>query len=431
MENQKKNEKWIVVAVALLMGVGGGVYLWMSSRPTDLSSLDLPSEMLQPLPPQGNLFGNWSAAARSVVASNPDGDGLLRYLNALESVNSEAVTARMGELKEIVEEGWKESRPEIEALLESESKAIQAAEAAADSPPFAMPAATDMYSPIPDMNAAQRLSLLLLVKARKLEAEGKPNEAAREAARAMRFSERLRARGTTMIEHLIGIASSTREAKVLESLLNREEQTSDTLREILSSLEQMDRNQVGIGETSRTEARMNLNMIRRAAEDSDYRKSVLAMFKETDRETEKALRRAIRDPYTYAAEQKKVVDALVAYLDKPYWERKASGGMASLQPLTSNRILIEALTGSREEIAVRFDVAKTHLRLCMALCARGLGDDARLETLIDPFTGKAIRVSPDSAYSLGPDQTDESGATVYDPTNGTESGGDLVARPGL
>jgi len=49
---------------------------------------------------------------------------------------------------------------------------------------------------------------------------------------------------------------------------------------------------------------------------------------------------------------------------------------------------------------------------------------------VDPFSGALLKTGPSGdVYSVGPDLVDDGTVLIYDPTNGTVSGGDILVTP--
>lgn len=116
--------------------------------------------------------------------------------------------------------------------------------------------------------------------------------------------------------------------------------------------------------------------------------------------------------------------AIVAYLIVGL----SAAGMAALIPVSH---LVNA------EQRVKVSKANSRLReaerTLLSVPGPQREEAARKQTLpVDPFLTSAslhLRVHPDGGFvlwSIGPDRIDQSAALLYDPTNGTVSGGDIV-----
>jgi len=389
------------------------------------SGTEMPPEMVAPLPPLSTQT-SWTDLARSYALANAGNDGLRKLAEALDFLDTKAVLPQQNTIKQIIKNGWQGPQSGVAAVLQSQARALEAAEAAADAAPFGIPPTTDVASPVPNFLAAQQLNQLMLAKARMFEAQGAHDQAALEALRAVRLFSQLQGKSALSICHLIGISATTLAAEVLESILLRPGLSQQTLQTIGAALYDIDQKQVGPAEGFRTEMTMTLYMMRRMAEDANYRNKMLTDMNSTNPGTAKQLEAALADLTTYALEWKKVTDAIMAYMEKPAWERRAAGGF-SAQGLTRDPVLLESTNRSYDEPLVRYDVEKTRIRFCQVLCASGLGNASLAKSIVDPFTGQPLRIENGRVWSLGPDGVDQSGTTLWNPKNGAKSAGDLVA----
>jgi hypothetical protein len=149
-------------------------------------------------------------------------------------------------------------------------------------------------------------------------------------------------------------------------------------------------------------------------------------------------------------------DIQLMYLETPYWKRnekelkmKMDEWDKAVHPSLKAFLKKEIATPSRQEADVRILVTKSRMHLTQIATAlesyrlinrrypsrlSGLAPQYFAELPVDVFNGREYIYRPSAdgisytLYGVGPDQTDNSGAPVYDPTNGIISAGDLFYK---
>ncbi len=129
------------------------------------------------------------------------------YLEAFKLMDLENYDELMETVWKIMEEGWNEEHPEILKLLEKNREALIKLKAAIDRGDcyFPVPDDADYDFRMPHVMYCKDAGMLLALKARFFEKEGDTENAARNIADGIRFSQDV-ARGGLLINDLVGIS---------------------------------------------------------------------------------------------------------------------------------------------------------------------------------------------------------------------------------
>jgi hypothetical protein len=370
-------------------------------------------------------FPDWNGMVAYELKQNPNQPGLALLRDAMNRLDGKAVNEAFESIKQVVDEGWRGNHPEIIAVLNSQAPALDAAIKASMEAPFALPSGNDVSAPVPDFLAVQRMTRLLLADARRLQAEGKPNEAARRALQAAQFNNIFNSENQMLISHLVGVAGVTRSMKTLEDILQSDKVSPDTARAIGAALIDIEKNGAGIVDGLEWEAATSLNTVRKMKADKDFRKKALEPDI-TNKEMARALKKTLKNVPKYETEHERVWDAILANAQKPYYERERVD-WTFVKNKTDHPLLLASVPNFTEALT-REDISIAHMRLAQALCALRMGGEFTAKQILDPFTGKPLVIKADKVYSLGPDMQDQGGDMEWNPNNGTVSVGDIVAK---
>lgn len=412
---------------------------------------------------------NWSLLAWSYAEENPGNEALVHFANAIEGLDTEVVLPHTDEFSDIMRHGWNGSHPAIVELLNSQRHALDEATLAAMADDIDFPPMESFNDPIPNFLQVQLLFKLLAVEARQLEAQGNPDAAAEKALVCARLANHMLCENTSLIQHLFGIAGLHIATKPLETILADPEISTEALAHVRSELLRIEQEQANIGAAFLSESEMQIAMIVSVSEQIHERMAALdpqmqASYEESLRQraeggqAQPSLLEALvagalgehvwensdpNDPLGYmppglrpfimaavynmeefTAEHDRVWQPIIDNASLPRWERQENVDEIALSG-TMNPIFTMTIPNFREA-ATRGDASLAHIRLCEALCDLRLGEGTT--AVIDPMVGTSLHVSETQVWSVGPDEVDQSGSLVYDPTNGTVSPGDIAAR---
>lgn len=365
--------------------------------------------------PRPREYADWNAMVRDYAAAHPENQGLPKLADALAAIDSKALGKHKQVLDAIVEKGWAAAAtPEFDAAIRSQGPVLDAAFTAAAAAPCPMPPVFDFKTPLPNFLSTQMLSKLMLVTARMAEGAD-PNQAALRCVAEMRLSGSFCGTEASLISHLIGRSGVSLGAKTLGSVLRNPAVTPQTAQIVLDSLKDLEGRWAGMSEVVKTEARAAVRSVRLAKSNPQ------GLGGSVDKKTLDLLA-AITDVQKFEQEVERVARAMVENTGKPAFSRQH----LTVAQLTTDPNVIAISGTDFWEASVRADVSVANVRLCEALAILKTGNQEAVRTVADPFADKPVTVLADRVYSLGPDQTDQQGATAFDPTNGTLSAGDVV-----
>ncbi|MBN1477470.1 RNA polymerase sigma factor [Candidatus Sumerlaeota bacterium] len=416
-----------IAAVVAVGAIAGGAYIYTSggggsgspstpspSSPAPPPTLPTPVQARTPVPP-----ADWAQWMREFARSQPDNEGLLHLVNAVEQFDWQAMMPMDNQIREIVRTGWRGQQPQIFSLLQSQASAVREALAAADAEDIEFPTASRPSDPIPNFLSLQMMFRLILADARRLEAAGEADRAAMEAVQVLCLAEHLCADNTFLIQQLIGIAGQGMALDTLASILRHPALSEEVMRGIGGELDRIDRVREGVVGGLRSEARVQLETMRRLADGTmgdeegitpDMRRAYLSQMGSFE---------------AFAAEHERIWGTLLANAERPFYERENldQDWIAS----QSTNELIRIAIPNFLEASVRDDVVLAKLRLCRTLASLRDGIVLGVDMVaLDPFSGQPVLVSDTQVWSVGPDQADQGGRVSYDSTNGTISAGDVV-----
>lgn len=366
---------------------------------------------------------SWESVVQTHLQQSSSREGLERFLAVYEALG-EPLTERLQPhsdlLGAIQREGWKGNTLALEPLLDELQPVFAEAHtlAAFDSVDF--PAATDFSTPVPNFLRLQLLFKAMAADARRLEAQGRLDEALARALDVTAMSSLLQDTDVTMIQHLIGVAGMSIGLRTAEAILPAPGLSEAALRDAQARLMRLDARGPRMADALQMESECMIRGMRQLRDNPDALAETLGV---PDHQADD-VRAALADFARFEAEHARVWDQVIALARAPYWEQ--AGGPAPEEIVQqSTSPLIRVAMPNFLEAGVRETVARARLRLCLAVIALRLGEP--VAAMQDPFTGLPLGLSMEAVRSLGPDREDQHGALLYDPTNGTLSPGDVVA----
>jgi RNA polymerase sigma factor (sigma-70 family) len=415
-----------IAAVVAVGAIAGGAYVYMNgegggsgapSTPSTPTPAPAPPAQAQaPLPP-----ADWSQWMREFAQSQPGNEGLIHLANALEQLDIQAVLQLDPQLREILRQGWRGNVAAVENLIRSQAPALEEAMAAADADDIVFPMASRPSDPVPNFLHLQQIFRLILADARRREALDQPDRAAMEAVQVLCLSEHLCADNTFLIQQLIGIAGQSMALDTLASILRHPALSQEAINGVAVELERVDRIRVGVVGGFRSEARVQLETMRRLAD------GTMGEAEGITPEMRRQYLSQMGDIESYAAEHERIWSILIENAQRPFYQRETLD-RDWIERQSPNELIHIAIPNFLEA-GVRDDIVLAKLRLCRTLVSLRdgivLGVDAVAQ---DPFSGQPVLVSDTQVWSVGPDQADQRGRVSYDPTNGTFSAGDIVVN---
>lgn len=412
------NRWWIigitVVCIALLVGV----YLWDGAMglPTP------PHSALEALVPQGEPAATWQARLEQAVAENPDNVGLRHLAQALSLVSGRR-TGDLGEAVRVaVSGGWDRVDPLCIQALRENTDAMNAALMAISEAPFDLPGTQHPLDPGPSATEFGALVRLIALDALRLEAEGHGAEAVNRVLGAIRLSDVFCSENQPIISHLVGLVAMRDALAVLSKLLVSPDVSEESLRTAGDTLAQIDSDHVSIAEAIRAEGQERLMLFAMSIYNPALREQWWSRAR-NDWPQRQAVRQAIRHPDELAEFIHAIGEWTATEIDKPPWERSDT-----IPPFAEQSVyfdLVFMIIVDPGHLGSTQDHTMACLRLARAQCALRLGEG--IEDIIDPFSGQAIKRGDGFVSSVGPDFTPGTDGTLYDPTNGIPSAGDIIA----
>jgi hypothetical protein len=306
---------------------------------------------------------------------------------------------------------------------------------------------------VPNFLATQLSAKALCVEGRYFESLAKHHEALENYLTAITMGRDYMSPGNTLISHLIGIAATSIATQQIRALVTTGKLSPADLERCRTRLDAIDKTYPPIAEAFRSEELCRGWDIKRIRKDGNA-ESLITEFK-LPPEQAAELRQVAKDIDRFEADHKRIWDFILWCAETPWWKLNWEESRKELERLVnaSHPLVVPANSmGSSiwniQEPNARWCTAKAGLRL--ARVASGLemyklvhgrypdSLDALTPTQIgneppvDPFTGKSLRYRLDgdryAMWSLGPDSADNAAETIYDPTNGTVSQGDIILR---
>ena len=318
--------------------------------------------------------------------------------------------------------------------------------------------------PMPKFLAAQTASKMLCVEGRQLESQGRHDEALNNYLAVLTMGRDFSAPGGTLISNLISYLINQIAVGQIQDLARSGKLSRDWLLHAINYLEAIEETEGTIKEAFSGESQCFGWVIddlrkRLRTNPAEAQKVVQELYPHTEKDLQGLTPQQIdrikpenilKELDRMEEEKKRYWDVAFQCMDTPYWTRdfeveteKLQAMLDSFHPLAKNGM------PSILEFQVRYlrmivDLRKAKLVTALALFQ--LDKEAYPKSLteivpaylpqmpVDPFSGEAFRYQSQSGgrdyslYSVGPDRADQQGATLYDPTNGTVSAGDIFRR---
>jgi hypothetical protein len=221
-----------------------------------------------------------------------------------------------------------------------------------------------------------------------------------------------------------------------------------TLDYVLKRLAQIEATQATSADAFRSEANCTKWMIQKMRENpEDAQKKILEGSPYSVGLSADDLR-ALAD--RLEAEHNRFWDFEIKFIETPYWQRDSEAHVKQREAMiaTFHPIMKIAVPNFIEAdvraLVTTSKLRETQLATALAACKidkgkypkslAGLVPDYFKALPIDPFNGEAFRYEAAAdgttyaLYGVGPDRKDERTALLYDPTNGTISGGDIFFK---
>ena len=300
--------------------------------------------------------------------------------------------------------------------------------------------------PVPNLLAAQLSAKALSVEGRYFESVGRYREALENYLTVIAMGRDYMSSGD-IVSHLVGIAITSIGAAQIRAEVTTGKLSPADLERCRTRLEAIDRNYPSIADAFRIDSLCAKWWTDRIRKDGNA-EGLIAEGKLPSEEAAK-MRQGAKDIDRIEADQKKLWDAIVRNAETPWWkqnreeyEKEFERIRAASHPLLANAVpnFLEAFTrGGTARAGLRLARVAAGLEIYKlghgrypdsldALTPTQIGN----EPPVDPFTGKSLRYRLDgdryALWSIGPDSADNAAETIYDPTNGTMSQGDIILR---
>lgn len=406
--------KVIAVSGSIALVAAGTLSLWRQSADLKGSS-------------GFRLFDSWNALAKAYLEEHPENLGLARFVEAINALPKTVVTDNdFRPMNAVIENGWAGAPQGLQVTLAANSKVIDAMLEAAAYTPFTLPPNLDGVNPVPELAQWMIAERLILVSARKAQAEGNLADATRRTMAVLNLSEALINTPGPLQLRGHGNRGEALACGVLAALLRDQRVARDTALDILKSLKRVEANRRDTAESLRDETSQAISLVRLYNTNATVRK-VYQQFagEDTTNISSKMISEIdkINDLPAFETEARHVT--------KIWSDWVSSSEFHSVAAIPQINPPLSVLIGSNsvlESGVVRDKVALASIRLCETLAALRTMQPDQAAIIHDPFIVGPLRIQHDRVYSVGPDKEDQNGDILYDPTNGTVSRGDIVFR---
>lgn len=444
MENKEKHSRWKLFLLVLLPIAVIGLLIYIIIAKYDNIKFD-DVKINDLLPPGiGSARDQDPFNDQILERKQKDGrDNAMIYYHKASYLLPSSSDQETELVKKVLDEGWESGGESLKPFLDAFQPAFVEVRkgAALDYAKNVEP--TDFSTPIPNFISAQRMSRMLCAEGRLFESQGRIEDALQNYLTVLTMGRDYGSENAILIGGLISMAVKSVALRQINRLVTSWEiKDAKLLTDVLlPRLKAIENTSEPIVNAFKAEKKMLAGAI------NTYRKNP-SKFKK-DNETEfsdiKMTDQLLND---WEKGTVQYYDVILIYYEQPYHKRdfsellkKTDECRASLPEYILK--LIENAVPDFESVDVRYHVVTSRLRetqIATALEIFRLTEGrypANLSELVpkyfdelpmDVFTGKPYIFKPSSnfLYGLGPDQTDDSGAIFYDPTNGAKSAGDLM-----
>jgi hypothetical protein len=370
--------------------------------------------------------------------------GYLEAFNLLKLSEDRKKLLRPSELiAKVLKEGWNEEYPELVKLLEDNREALRKLKEVIDAGGghFPIPEDADISVKINHIRPARAMAELLALEARWFQKEGDIENAARNIADGISFTQDF-TRGATLIADMVG---TVMQGYFLDITTQEFDKTAPNARfcsAIERSLYDLEYSRADAADSLRTEEMLMRNYLTPYIDmDQTLRQRALGASELSEEDiSSEALRSTIDLHGRWTAE-------LSSVLERGYYPaiRKAEeicGKIASKDPDIPKLVnlvspLYVDVVKAKAQSKARFEMARTGIALQNYAKAKG-GYPESLELLVpryiprvpvDPFSGKPIKYTRGeegwTLRSFGPDMDDDKGAKKIDKDN---DDGDIILQ---
>jgi tetratricopeptide (TPR) repeat protein len=300
---------------------------------------------------------------------------------------------------------------------------------------------------VPNFLATQLSAKALCVEGRYFESLGKHREALENYLTVLAMGRDYMSPGNTFISHLIGLAVTSVGTSQIRAEVATGKLSAPDLERCRARLDAIDKTYPPTLETFRSEELCRRWDIERIRKDGNAESLITELKLAPEQAAE--FRQAAKDIDRVEADHERIWDFILQNAETPWWKqgqeetrKELEGLVKASHPLVANSIL------NFQEAGARWCTTRAGLRLARVATALEIYKAANgkypasldaltpaqvgTEPPIDPFSGKPLRYRLDgdryALWSIGPDSADNAGETIYDPTNGTMSQGDIILR---
>lgn len=371
----------------------------------------------------------WFADARQITNTSTDRNALTFLVEAFEKTDWQALEAMEARLRERAVSGWAVRDMEVLVLLEQHQPAIVAVSMAAGVPESRFPSmeTAGLLAPRPDVQALTRFNWLMAANVRRLEADGRTEEALWRALDLLQFGA-LFTRPTaeaSLSGHLAGLAAMELGVNATIPMLVDPALPPITRQRAAARLAATEAQYNTAHNAIVAEALLFARETEGRVSSPRQLRLLLEYFgHQTDEQQAAALAEPYReDPSLILTDVEQLLRTMLEVannpkpgdppIDRAWFEANAP------QPLLAQQFT------DVTSLLVREKVMLAKLRLARWACSI-LSPAGDLEVPADPFGDGPLRRRDDVIYSIGPDLVDGRGESVYTPSQGTRSAGDVV-----
>lgn len=423
---------------------------------TDLGKLEVETKKSAVTPSPVSIREAKSSAgeelARLQAMKKKDGrdNALIHYVTA-SGMMPAPENAQAELLKKVLAEGWSKAAEALLPYLQASRPALEEIrKGAALDYACNVDWGDGLSTPTPDFLAARNSAAAFCAEGRYLESQAKYEQALGDYLTVLTMSRDYGAGKSTLIGGIVGLSLEKIALSQLIPLAASGHLSRSQLEQVQGRLRTIETTQGSIDEWFAGERYVGLKVLELMRTDPvQAAGKVYGMTAVMKREklTPKAMAALAGRLET---EYKRYWEFCNRVWAIPYWQRDYDAlNKEGEKMISSFHPLLLPLLMSVKEFTERDLVLKAKLREARLVTALALYKLAAgrypatlaelvpgyLETQpVDPFGGGAFQyqLAPGggtySLYSVGPDQRNENGSVVYDPTNGTHSGGDIVLK---
>jgi hypothetical protein len=288
---------------------------------------------------------------------------------------------------------------------------------------------------MPHFLTAQTMQKMLLVKGMGMENQGKLDKAVNNYLLAAQFGSVFAGKNTMLIQKLVGVASEKMAYKPLKHFVLNHPQETELMKKIIATLEKAEQNRVPLSEAMRSEQKCLETVVKNRAH--------YAQDTEIANLSELEVQQILRDT-------ERVYGQLCMFSEMPHATLIRENIAVKFEEMKLNNELHPLVRSQMLQVIppkVREGTTATDNRLIRVMAAIQLYHHDKnaypnslselaptyLTTVPKDYFSDSdfvygVRDNSFYLYSVGPDMQDNQEQPVYDPTNGTNSVGDIIGR---